>query len=243
VMGLAHGDAESTWLEVSAMPLAVEDPASEVYAIFEDITERKKLALQVDQLAFFDPLTKLANRRLLDDRMRQAMTATQRSAAFGAVLVLDLDNFKSLNDAHGHSAGDLLLVEVAARLTNTVREVDTIARFGGDEFVIVARELSSERSIATKLALAIAEKVRLVLSLPYVLLLENSGQSQRVEHHCSASIGVALFDHANADAGEIFKRADHAMYQAKHEGRNLTRLFANWPSTRAAYAAGCATPD
>ena len=111
-----------------------------------DITERKGMEEQIHQLAFYDTLTGLPNRRLLDDRLNQALSACKRSSCFGAVMFIDLDNFKPLNDTHGHRAGDLLLVEVARRLTGSVREVDTVARFGGDEFVVVLSQLDEEES-------------------------------------------------------------------------------------------------
>jgi diguanylate cyclase (GGDEF)-like protein len=191
-----------------------------VYAIFEDITERKTLQTQVQELAFYDPLTKLPNRRLLVDRIAQAIASSRRSGNGGALLVVDLDNFKPLNDAHGHMVGDLLLVEVAARLCAGVRQADTVARFGGDEFVIVICELHDDPVKALEQVRALAEKLRQALAMPYTLCTEIAGAKVCITHQCSASIGVALFDSSSTDTDEIMRRADGAMYQSKHDGRN-----------------------
>ncbi len=128
------------------------------YGISREITERKQMQDQVRQLAFYDPLTMLANRHLLNDRLSQAMAASKRKAFYGALMFLDLDNFKPINDIHGHTAGDLLLIEVAQRLQKCVREMDTVARFGGDEFIIVLSELTTDETESYKQAQLIAEK-------------------------------------------------------------------------------------
>ena len=192
-----------------------------VYASSRDITERKRLQEQIEQLAFYDPLTKLPNRRLLDDRLNQVVVENRRSRCHGAVLFIDLDNFKPLNDAWGHDAGDVLLVEVAQRLKSSVREVDTVARTGGDEFVVVISELEQDLAIARQRALEIAEKIRLTLDEPYVLEMQHNEEAAlKVEHHCTASIGVVIFSGDAARKAELLKRADDAMYQAKEAGRN-----------------------
>lgn len=220
VMGVSAAGRDYVWISCSATPLFEDGELTQVYAIFEDITERKSLQTQVQQLAFFDPLTQLPNRRLLTDRVNQALASAKRSNNFGAMLVLDLDNFKPLNDVHGHAIGDLLLQEVAVRLSSNVREVDTVARFGGDEFVVVLSDLHSDAQASMEQALAVAEKIRVALALPYRLCTEVAGQQVCIAHQCSASIGLALFDAGTADAADVFKRADLAMYQAKHDGRN-----------------------
>jgi diguanylate cyclase (GGDEF)-like protein len=179
---------------------------------------------QVRQLAFYDELTGLPNRRLLGDRLRQTMAASKRSGLYGALMFLDLDNFKSLNDAHGHGVGDLLLVEVARRLAACVREVDTVARFGGDEFVVLLGELDMNREESTEQALGVAEKIRVSLNAPYEFRVEKSGDRSVVEHHCSASIGAVVFARDQASQDEILKWADAAMYQAKDVGRNMIRF-------------------
>ena len=194
-------------------------------ALCSDITERKQMEDQIHRLAFYDSLTTLPNRRLLSDRLQQSMAANKRSACFGALMFIDLDNFKPLNDAQGHELGDLLLIEVANRLKGCVREMDTVARFGGDEFVVMISELSKDREESTALVAAVAEKVRGALSRLYPLTIKCAGKpDSRIEHHCTASIGVALFVNHQASQDEIIKWADTAMYQAKKAGRNTIRF-------------------
>lgn len=191
-------------------------------AVFSDITERKELEEQIHQLAFLDPLTNLPNRRLLKDRLRQAMGMGRRSGKHGALMVLDLDNFKPLNDQYGHDVGDLFLIEMAHRICQCVRETDTVSRFGGDEFVIVLAELDRDSGVSQTLAGGIAEKIRQAVAIPYVL---TASGGERIEHHSAASIGVTLFfDHA-ATQEEVIKRADGAMYRAKQQGRNQVVFF------------------
>ena len=198
-----------------------------ILGVIVDITERKRSEEIVRQLAYYDPLTGLANRLLLRERMTQALLASKRSGHHGALMFLDLDNFKTLNDTYGHGAGDLLLVEVAARLKSCVREVDAVARFGGDEFVVLFMDLAPNRVAAQAQALVLAEKIRELLAAPYVLTLAaDADRPQRViEHRCSASIGVALFLGMAFSEEECIKRADIAMYQAKEAGRNAVRVY------------------
>jgi len=195
------------------------------HGITREITERKRLEEQVRQLAFNDPLTRLANRRLMLEHLDQAMSASKRSHHHGALLFLDLDNFKSLNDTHGHSVGDLLLIEVAERLKACVREADTVARFGGDEFVVLLCELDTQPAEASEQAIAVAEKIRIRLSDLYVLQAAPSGPATgTIEHQCTASIGVAIFRGRDESQSSVIDRADAAMYQAKKDGRNRIRL-------------------
>lgn len=183
--------------------------------------ERKRMEMKVAHVAFHDALTGLPNRILLNDRLEQARAACRRNGRYAALLFIDLDNFKPLNDQYGHDAGDLLLQEVAQRLNLCVREVDTVARFGGDEFVVVLSELDADRAHATVLASTVAEKIRASLAQPYVLHVHTShAQVSTVEHHCTASIGGLLFNHASGTEADIVKWADLAMYQAKAAGRN-----------------------
>ena len=190
-----------------------------------DISARKRLEEQVHQLAFHDPLTQLANRRLLNDRLGQMLVEGKRRACSGALLFLDLDNFKPLNDSHGHEAGDLLLVDVARRLRGCVREIDTVARFGGDEFVIVLSLLAPNKDESEAQAIAVAEKIRQSLAQPYALTITAPDRSTvNLTHSCTASIGVALFFGRNASQDEILKRADAAMYKAKQAGRDCVRI-------------------
>jgi diguanylate cyclase (GGDEF)-like protein len=182
---------------------------------------------QARQLAFHDSLTKLPNRRLLNDRLRQTMSASKRNGCYGALMFLDLDNFKPLNDTHGHGVGDLLLIEVANRLRASVRETDTVARFGGDEFVVMLGDLSASHAESVTQAQTVAEKIRLILSTSYRLPIAQPGKADTfVEHYCTVSIGVTLFINNNTSGDDIIKGADTAMYQAKESGRNAVRFFA-----------------
>lgn len=176
---------------------------------------------RIRQLAFHDTLTQLANRSLLTDRLGQAMAASTRNGCYGAVMFLDLDNFKPLNDKHGHEAGDMLLVEVAHRLTLCVREADTVARIGGDEFVVMIRELDRDKEASLAHASVIAEKVRTALAAPYILSRKQEGDAKtKLQHHCTSSIGVVLFKDKQTSQEDVLKRADMAMYKAKQAGRN-----------------------
>ncbi|AYH43284.1 PAS domain S-box protein [Azoarcus sp. DN11] len=194
-------------------------------ALGSDITERKNMEEQIRQLAFYDALTNLPNRRLFHDRMRQTLAACRRTGRQAALLFVDLDNFKPLNDTHGHDVGDLLLVEVAGRLQKCVREVDTVARFGGDEFVVMLGDLQADHVESRRQAERVAQKILARVSEPYVLTVEHAGQPARtVRHHCSASIGVAMFLDTEGSEELILKRADAAMYQAKEAGRGAIRV-------------------
>ncbi len=179
------------------------------------------MGAKLRQMAFHDALTMLPNRRLLDDHLRQTMAKSKRSGVHAALLFLDLDNFKPLNDTYGHEAGDLLLIEVADRLKCSVREIDTVARFGGDEFAVLLGDLAADKVESMSQVKIVAEKVRITLSKPYLVPIEHEGQAQRtVEHHCTASIGVVIFINHEASPEDILKWADAAMYRAKDQGRN-----------------------
>ena len=176
---------------------------------------------KLQNLAFYDPLTLLPNRRLLNDRLSHALAASQRSLHYGALMFLDLDNFKPLNDQFGHAAGDLLLIEVASRISHTLRAEDTVARFGGDEFVVMLNELGVDRAESAKQAHKVADKIRHSLSEPFRLTYQQDNQAKvTIEHHCSASIGVVLFLGHHASQECLMNWADEAMYQAKKNGRN-----------------------
>ena len=191
-----------------------------------DIVDRKHIQEQVRQLAFYDPLTHLANRRLLGDRLSQALLTSKRSVFYGALMFLDLDNFKALNDKQGHSAGDLLLKEVATRLKACVREIDTVARFGGDEFVVLLGELALSPQESKSQAGVVAEKIRLALAAPYVLIVKRDGvDAVTLVHRCTASIGVTLFIGGQASQDDILMRADAVMYEAKAQGRNRVQFY------------------
>ncbi|MBP8278539.1 MAG: EAL domain-containing protein, partial [Propionivibrio sp.] len=186
-------------------------------ASIEDITLRKGAEEEIKNLAFFDQLTGLPNRRLLADRLKQALAASCRHNRCGALLFIDLDNFKTLNDTLGHDQGDALLQQVAQRLARCVREGDTVARLGGDEFVVMLESLSGSMKEAAAHAEIVGEKIVATLGQPYSLT--------GYEHRSSASIGVAMFLGCNDVAEELLKRADMAMYQAKSAGRNTMRFF------------------
>ena len=216
-------DGSTYWNEFEIVPVANEKGwYTHWVSVQRDITGRKLIEEQLHQLAFYDPLTKLPNRRLLNDRLSQAIASSKRSGYYGALMFLDMDNFKQLNDSYGHELGDILLVEVANRLTDCVREIDTIARFGGDEFVIVLYELDVNKDEAKIRAAIVAEKVRATLAQPYLLTLHSE---EIIEHHCAASIGVNLFIDDEISESDILKWADTAMYQAKEAGRNLVRFY------------------
>lgn len=185
-----------------------------------DISERKRNEESLWSLAFHDPLTQLANRRLLTDRLQQAQAIGQRSGRHNALLLLDLDNFKPLNDRYGHGIGDLLLVEVARRISAAVRNTDTVARLGGDEFVVLLQGLDVDPSQSSERAQMIAGKIGKALAEPYVLpLAPGPGVQQTIEHRCTASIGVSVFA-PTALPDSAVQWADMAMYQAKAAGRN-----------------------
>lgn len=191
--------------------------------------ERAQLQLRIDeateqlrQLAFFDTLTGLPNRRLLSDRLNQVLAASMRSGRYAAVMFLDLDKFKPLNDKYGHSVGDLLLVDAARRIESCLRAVDTVARFGGDEFVVLLNELDVDRERSIRQAQIVAEKIRATLSQPYHLLYQTAGQPPlAVSHECTVSIGMVLFHGQQANHEQILARADAAMYQAKESGNAI----------------------
>ena len=177
------------------------------------------------ELAFHDALTGLPNRRLLLDRLAQALAAGKRSGLNGALMFLDLDQFKALNDAHGHEAGDLLLIEAAARLKACVREMDTVARFGGDEFVILLGNLDANRAESTAQAARVAATILAALGEPYRLAIpRDGGLDAWVEHRCTASIGIVGFAQHDTNPHDILKWADAAMYRAKGSGREAIRF-------------------
>ena len=193
----------------------------EVVSLAIDITERRRLEEQIHQLAFFDPLTGLPNRRLLHDRIERVIAAARRNGHHAALMFIDLDNFKPLNDTQGHEVGDLLLIDAAQRLKGSLRATDTVARFGGDEFVVLLGDLDGDQEQARAQAEGIASKILAGLAEPYRLARPDGAGT--VEHHCTASIGVAVFD-GEADQEDAFRRADTAMYRAKEGGRNRIAL-------------------
>jgi len=199
---------------------AVKDKAGRLtnyVGTLTDISQRKAAADEIERLAFYDPLTQLPNRRLLIDRLKQALASSSRKGRQGALLFLDLDHFKTLNDTLGHEMGDLLLKQVTQRLLSSVREDDTVARLGGDEFVVMLEDLSERPIEAAKQAEAVAEKILTNLNQPYDL---NSRT-----YYSTVSIGLTVFNNHNESIEEMLKQADIAMYQAKDSGRNALRFF------------------
>lgn len=216
---IMHPQKGVIWVEGHATPERLVSGGTLWHGYVWDITDRKQSESQIRKLALYDPLTGIANRRLLKEKLQYAISTSRRNQKYGAVIMLDLDNFKILNDTKGHDVGDGLLVEVAQRLHGCVRDTDTVARLGGDEFVVVLEWLDGEKSKSQKQALAIAEKIRFSLSQPYIL-----GKDQHM-HNASASIGVVVFLDNSQSVSELLKRADLAMYEAKDLGRNKTCLF------------------
>lgn len=209
---------EEFWLEVDIRPINNQQGVCTHYvAIERDITDRKKAELDIYRLAFFDVLTGLPNRRLLRDRKSVQLANAQHTGNYSAVLFIDLDHFKTINDARGHATGDILLIEVANRLSNLLREVDTVARIGGDEFVVLVDSLDSHIEVADKLALTIAEKIRLALSQDFLI-------NDQI-YSSSCSIGVSLMPKAGQNADDLLRESDTAMYRAKSAGRNQIAFF------------------
>ncbi len=185
--------------------------------VIRDITQRRQQEEEIQRLAFYDPLTQLPNRRLLLDRLKQALMTSARSGHRGALMFLDLDHFKLLNDTLGHDLGDALLKQVATRLTTCVREGDTVARLGGDEFVVLLEGLSPAAAESAADAELVANKILHALGQPYTL---------RWHHHESTpSIGIVIFKGDQESTDDLLKKADVAMYQAKAAGRNTARFF------------------
>ena len=186
-------------------------------ASFTDITKNKIAADEIKSLAFYDPLTHLPNRRLFLDRLKQAIASSSRSNKYSAVVFLDIDHFKTLNDTLGHAVGDLLLKEVAIRLAHCVRESDTTARLGGDEFVVLLENLSEDPIKSASQAKNMCQKILYSLSQPYLLDV--------YQHYCTASLGVTLFFDHKSSVEQIIKQADIAMYQSKSDGRNTFSFY------------------
>ncbi|MBY0453687.1 MAG: EAL domain-containing protein [Burkholderiaceae bacterium] len=204
------------WLTITAVKTD-QGEVTHYVSTLTDITERKAAEAEIRHLAYYDALTQLPNRRLLLDRLQQALITSRRTGREGALMFIDLDNFKFINETLGHDKGDLLLQEVARRLVQTVREGDSVARLGGDEFVVVLEELSTQTSEAATQAETVAETVLTTLSQPFQFAGDD------IKNSCS--IGVVLFTDPNASAEDLMKHADMAMYRAKEAGRNTVRFF------------------
>ena len=210
-------EGDVRWHMTSAAVQAEADGSVLMHGYTLDVTDRKRAAQEIERLAFYDALTQLPNRRLLLDRLHRLVLSSQRTHQHGALLFIDLDNFKDLNDTLGHDMGDQLLTQVAGRLVCSVRECDTVARFGGDEFVILLEGLDTDTDHAARQAEAVARKLLLTLNNPFEL----AGQ----QHYSTPSIGLTLFGQERQSVDELLKRADLAMYEAKAAGRNTHRFF------------------
>lgn len=220
------------WVELEVVSVqASGDEATHWVAVGRDITQRKTAEDMIRHLAFYDPLTDLPNRQLLLDRLQKALATSARSGQHGALLFIDLDNFKILNDTLGHQMGDQLLKKVAQRLSASVRKTDLVARLGGDEFVVMADDLSNDPAAAAHKARVLAEKVLNTLREPFALTGHH--------HFATPSIGVTIFSGTQADVGELLKQADLAMYQAKSLGRNTLCFFD--PAMQSAMSANART--
>jgi diguanylate cyclase (GGDEF)-like protein/PAS domain S-box-containing protein len=211
-----NGETYPEWLTITAV-VGKDGKITNYICAFFDITERKQAEEKIHNLAFYDPLCQLPNRRLLFDRLHQAVTTSSRNKTCAGLLFIDLDNFKILNDTRGHDIGDLLLIEVGHRLRASIRESDTLARLGGDEFVVLLEELSEDRTQAAVQAREVGEKMLLAIHQPYTL--------KDIEHYSSASIGISLFANYKQNLDDLLKQADTAMYAAKKAGRNTLRFF------------------
>lgn len=219
-----HSAEQKRWFMMTVTPLRTWKKGAVI--VHNNISDRKLIEERIARLAFYDPLTNLPNRRLLQDRLARAIAGSRRSGNYCAVIFLDLDNFKPLNDEHGHSVGDLLLIEAANRLQNCLRESDTVARFGGDEFVVMLDQLSPDEEQSIEQARIIALKIRKALNAPYILTDTSRGDDEnRITHHCTVSIGIRIFDNQESSPENILKQADTAMYQAKQSGRDTIKLF------------------
>lgn len=211
-----NGEIYPKWLTITAVT-DINGLTTNYVGTFTDLSDHKEAKEAIHRLAFYDPLTDLPNRRLLQDQLNMALTNSARDGQFGAVLMIDLDHFKLINDTKGHAVGDLLLVEVAKRLKSCVRRGDTVSRLGGDEFVIMLEQLGRDLKQAMLQAEAISKKIMHVINQPFLI----AGH----ELHSSLSIGISLFTLPASTSEEILKRSDAAMYQAKSSGRNALRFF------------------
>lgn len=212
---------DGTLLDVilSSSPIDADDHDQGVTFTAQDITVRKESEEQIRSLAYFDPLTGLPNRRLLLDRLRHALIVSQRSRNYGALMMLDLDRFKVINDTQGHDVGDRLLIEVARRMTAALREGDTVCRLGGDEYVVILEDLGTDEQLAATAVELVAEKIRLTLNAPYALT------NDEAQHYSTPSLGLTLFLGHDTPVDTLLKQADVALYQAKDAGRNTARFF------------------
>lgn len=214
-----NGEVFPEWLTITSVRDAL-GKLTHFVSTFSDISNLKVAESEIHHLAYYDPLTAMPNRRMLLNRLEKACLASRRDGHYGALLMIDLDHFKTLNDTLGHDVGDRLLVEVANRLTECIRECDTAARLGGDEFVVMLENLGGDTAGAALLAESVAEKLRFELARPYLLCGDT-------EYFRSASIGISLYQGCEKTVDVLLKQADIALYKSKDAGRNAIRFFDN----------------
>ncbi len=215
---LKNSNGEYDWVLDRGKVVKREDNGRPVRMVGSllNINQRKFHEAQIESLAYFDPLTKLPNRRLFLDRLRAGLAKCKRSKAFGALMYLDVDNFKSINDTHGHSFGDQLLILFSNRVRDCLREVDTVSRIGGDEFTVILEDIPGDFESSAANAISVAEKISSELNKPF--------QIDSLSFVCTPSIGISLFSEADASAESVIDRADSSMYEAKKSGKNTIRI-------------------
>lgn len=228
---LRRKDGSEFWIHILAKGVIEGDPAGGTIWILEDVTKAKSEHDEIVWKATHDPLTKLPTRRLLGDMLECSIKSSAASKQHGALMFIDLDNFKPLNDLHGHEMGDVLLVEVAHRLKQSIRDIDVAARFGGDEFVVLFNDLGLDRADAIRKAKKLSEKIRKILAKAHIMKISSKrGNAPPIEHKCTATIGVAMFGGKKKKASSILTEADKAMYRAKRNGRNSVVFFDEMPA-------------
>ncbi len=210
-------DGSVAWIEARSVPARLADRSTVWHGYFYDVSDRKQSETEIEKLAFYDPLTGLPNRRLLRDRLAQALTGSTRDQNHGALVFIDLDNFKNINDSAGHLTGDELLIQVGQRLEQTVRQWDTVARLGGDEFVLILKGFPADTASAAARVEKVCEKIRDALNEPYNL--------NGIDYAGTPSIGVTLFFDHETTLEELLGQADMAMFRAKEDGRNCIRFY------------------
>lgn len=213
---IIRGDGQYFWAHINAT-VSIDVYGNNIILItISDFSERKKYEETIKYLADYDTLTELPNRRLLRDRIEQAIIATTRTESFGAIMFVDIDHFKTLNDTYGHSIGDLLLTQIASRLHESIRESDTAGRQGGDEFIVLLNNLGTDIKEAAAMAKQLGEKLREVMETPFYL--------NDLEFHCEISIGITLLKKGD-NMEKLLRQADRALYKAKEAGRNTVCFF------------------
>jgi diguanylate cyclase (GGDEF)-like protein/PAS domain S-box-containing protein len=213
-------DGSIFWHQMTITPISNKDGTSSHYiGITQDVTSRRNRDEENKKHAYHDYLTSLPNRRLLHDRLNQIIASNKRTGNNSAMIVIDFDNFKAINDNHGHATGDLFLIEASNRIMMCIRESDTVARVGGDEFVVLLKDLNAVKDIAHAEAMKIAEKIRALISIEFNFPVEKNKLSKK--YNCTASLGLIIFTCPSISTYNIIKYADAAMYKSKRLGKNM----------------------